>query len=129
MLMPLRAASTLTLRARASEITAEAVALEVGRRTGVLVTPAQAFGMAEHHLGFAGTMSLQPSTLLAVMHDLSAALAADRVLVLDEGRLVADGAPGDPALRERLVQVFGAAFSIEPVRVHGRERWVVVPAL
>jgi creatinine amidohydrolase len=33
-------------------LTAEAVALEVGRRTGVLVTPAQAFGMAEHHLGF-----------------------------------------------------------------------------
>ena len=38
-------------------LTAEAVALEVGRRTGVLVTPTQAFGMAEHHLGFAGTMS------------------------------------------------------------------------
>ena len=50
-------------------LTAEAVALEVGRRTGVLVTPAQAFGMAEHHLGFAGTVSLQPSTLLAVLHD------------------------------------------------------------
>ena len=44
-------------------LTAEAVALEVGRRSGVLVTPAQAFGMAEHHLGFAGTVSLQPSTL------------------------------------------------------------------
>ena len=47
-------------------LTAEAVALDVGHRTGVLVTPAQAFGMAEHHLGFAGTMSLQPATLLAV---------------------------------------------------------------
>ena len=39
-------------------LTAEAVALEVGKRTGVLVT--RAFGMAEHHLGFAGTMSLRP---------------------------------------------------------------------
>ena len=38
-------------------LTAEAVALEVGRRSGVLVTPAQAFGMAEHHLGFAGTIA------------------------------------------------------------------------
>ena len=56
-------------------LTAEAVALEVGRRLGVLVTPAQAFGMAEHHLGFAGTMSLQPSTLLAVLHDLILSLA------------------------------------------------------
>ncbi|HJM80682.1 MAG TPA: creatininase family protein, partial [Prochlorococcaceae cyanobacterium Fu_MAG_72] len=56
-------------------LTAEAVALEVGRRTGVLVTPTQAFGMAEHHLGFAGTMSLQPATLLAVVHDLVLSLA------------------------------------------------------
>lgn len=69
------------------------------------------------------------AAVLAVMHDLSAALGADRILVLDAGRLVADGAPGDPALRERLVQVFRAAFSIEPVQVRGRERWVVVPTL
>jgi len=27
------------------------------------------------------------------------------------------------------VDVFGAAFTIEPVRVRGRDRWVVVPAL
>ena len=67
-------------------LTAEAVALEVGRRTGVLVTPAQAFGMAEHHLGFAGTMSLQPSTLLAVMHDLVLSLARhgfERIFVIN----------------------------------------------
>jgi creatinine amidohydrolase len=67
-------------------LTAEAVALEVGRRTGVLVTPAQAFGMAEHHLGFAGTMSLQPSTLLAVMHDLVLSLARhgfERIYVIN----------------------------------------------
>lgn len=69
------------------------------------------------------------AAVLAVMHDLGAALAADRVLVLDHGRLVADGAPGDAALHARLVEVFGAAFSIEPVMVQGRRRWVVVPAL
>ncbi|MCT0211279.1 MAG: amidase [Cyanobium sp.] len=56
-------------------LTAEAVALEVGRRTGVLVTPAQAFGMAEHHLAFPGTISLQPATLLAVLHDVVLSLA------------------------------------------------------
>ena len=33
-------------------LTAEAVALEVGKRTGVLVAPSQPYGMAEHHLGF-----------------------------------------------------------------------------
>jgi len=67
-------------------LTAEAVALEVGRRTGVLVTPTQAFGMAEHHLGFPGTVSLQPSTLLAVLRDVVLSLAGhgfERVFVIN----------------------------------------------
>ena len=67
-------------------ITAEAVALEVGIRTGVLVTPTQSFGMAEHHLGFPGTISLQPSTLLALLHDLFLSLAGhgfERVFVIN----------------------------------------------
>ena len=67
-------------------LTAEAVALEVGRRTGVLVTPAQCFGMAEHHLGFPGTVSLQPSTLLAVLHDVVLSLARhgfERIFVIN----------------------------------------------
>jgi iron complex transport system ATP-binding protein len=69
------------------------------------------------------------AAVLAVLHDLSAALAADRVLVLAQGRLVADGAPDDAALRAALVQVFDHAFSIEPVSVGGRRRWVAVPAV
>ena len=67
-------------------LTADAVALEVGRRTGVLVTPPQPFGMAEHHLGFAGTSSLQPSTLLAVLHDVVLSLARhgfERIFVIN----------------------------------------------
>lgn len=67
-------------------LTAEAVALEVGRRTGVLVTPTQAFGMAEHHLGFAGTVSLQPSTLLSLLHDVVLSLARhgfERIYVIN----------------------------------------------
>jgi creatinine amidohydrolase len=67
-------------------LTAEAVALELGRRSGVLVAPTQAFGMAEHHLGFAGTISLQPSTLLAVLRDIVLSLAGhgfERIFVVN----------------------------------------------
>ena len=51
-------------------ITSEAIARELARRTGVLVTPTQSFGMAEHHLCFPGTMSLRPVTLINLIHDL-----------------------------------------------------------
>ena len=65
----------------------------------------------------------------AVLHDLTLALAADRVLVLERGRLVADGPPASAELRQALVQVFEQALSIEAVTVQGRQRWVAVPAV
>jgi iron complex transport system ATP-binding protein len=80
--------------------------------------------------------------VLAVLHDLNAALAADRVLVMQAGRLVADAPPHDAALHARLVEVFDGAFSIEPVAPggdsgsasgggggQGGTRWVAVPSL
>ena len=57
--------------------TAEAIAREVGIRTNTLVAPTQPFGMAEHHLGFPGTMSLQPRTLILVIHDLLISLISN----------------------------------------------------
>jgi iron complex transport system ATP-binding protein len=66
--------------------------------------------------------------VVTVLHDLNLALAADRIAVLAQGRLVADGAPGDGALRQALAAVFDDAFSIEPVPMQGRTRWVAVPA-
>ncbi|MDO8418637.1 MAG: ABC transporter ATP-binding protein [Rubrivivax sp.] len=67
--------------------------------------------------------------VLSVLHDVTLALAADRVLVMDQGRLVADGAPGDAGLRASLVAVFGAAFSVESVATPSGRRWVALPAL
>jgi len=69
------------------------------------------------------------AAVAVVLHDITQALAADRVLVMDGGRLVADGAPGDAALQAALVAVFDGAFSIEAVTAQGRPRWVAVPAL
>jgi iron complex transport system ATP-binding protein len=70
----------------------------------------------------------QGAAVVAVLHDLTQALAADRVLVMDRGSLVADGAPGDTALHAALLRVFGGAIEIAAVQVQGRTRWVAVPA-
>ena len=116
-------------------LTAEAVALEVGRRTGVLVTPAQNFGMAEHHLGFAGTVSLQPATLLAVLHDVVLSLARhgfERIFVINghggniataraafaqaHGTAAARGLPVADRLRCQLANWFTAGAVMQEAR-------------
>ena len=48
------------------------------------------------------------NAILAIVHDLTlAARFADRVLVMDRGRMVADGLPADALAPERLAAVFG----------------------
>ena len=51
--------------------------------------------------------------VVTVMHDLALALAADRVLVLEAGRLRAAASAADPALHATLRTVFGGAVRIE----------------
>ena len=51
-------------------------------------------------------------TVVTVLHDLTLALQADRVLVLREGRLQADGVPGEGALHRAIEAAFDHAVCV-----------------
>jgi creatinine amidohydrolase len=107
---------------------AEAIARRFGRAAGVIVAPTIGYGMSQFHLGFAGTISLRPATLAALVHDIVASLAATgfrRIYLLN-------GHGGNLAPMRSGVQEFYAARSFagapEASPVHCRIRsWWELP--
>ena len=61
--------------------------------------------------------------VVSVLHDLTLALCADRLVVMAAGRICAEGRTGDPVLHRQLAEVFGGAVRI----VRFEERWLAVP--
>lgn len=55
-------------------LTANGIALAAGEEAGILVAPPIVYGMATHHMGFSGTVTLRPSTLIALLQDVIGSL-------------------------------------------------------
>jgi iron complex transport system ATP-binding protein len=64
-------------------------------------------------------------TVVSVLHEVSAALLADDVVVLEAGQVAHHGAAGDADTHEALVDVFGGRIRIE--RAGGQ--WVALPRM
>ena len=65
------------------------------------------------------------TTVVSVLHDLSLALLADRLVLMKAGRVVAEGAAGEPVLQSALIDLFSGAIRIERIGAW----WTAVPNL
>jgi creatinine amidohydrolase len=64
----------------------EIIAHEAQKNADILIAPTFNIGMAQHHLAFAGTISLRPSTFIAAIGDWTRSLAAhgfEKILFLN----------------------------------------------
>ncbi len=65
----------------------------------------------------------QGKTVVSVLHEVSMALQADEMVVMQKGRVTHQGACSDAAIHQALVAVFENRISIEPLS----DQWVALP--
>lgn len=83
---------------------------------------------APHQVALVRLLQRQASAgvrVVSVLHDLSLALLADRLVLMRSGRVEAVGSAAEPALRAALVDLFEGAIRIERLGA----RWVAIPDL
>jgi len=106
-------------------ICAEAIAARAADRAGGIVAPVLAYGMAQFHLRRAGTVSLRPSTLSAVLFDAIVSLGMggfSRVLLLNGHG--GNAAPALAAVQEVMAEIsLGRLRFPAPVTVKLRAWW------
>ncbi len=68
----------------------------------------------------------QGKTVVSVLHEVSMALQADDLLILNQGRLVHQGLCAAPTTHRALEAVFEQRISVQPVSLEGARRWVAL---
>ncbi|MAK64718.1 MAG: amidase [Maricaulis sp.] len=101
----------------------EIIATEAGDESGFLVGPTFNVGIAQHHLGFAGSMTLRPSTMIAALNDWIESLTRhgfDRIYFLN-------GHGGNIATIGAAFAEYYASYSLDaaacPVQLKQRNWW------
>ena len=69
------------------------------------------------------------AAIAVVLHDLTLALSANRVWLMNEGRLLIDSIPDDPTLHAALIDVFDGAIAIEKLERDGIVYHLVRPII
>lgn len=102
------------------------IAQGVAERLGALVVPFAPMGVTPFHMGFSGTISLQPATFVQVMEDVAASLlrhGARRLVILNwhEGNTAAIGVAASQIHHRQRMQVVVAQACYVADELYGAE--------